>query len=98
MKPAQPTEGPSTLSEDCEIELSLFSREHKYEETDITRTFGITAVFTGSDGKRHEKIITDISSDKKNVERIKDILTENKISYFHIEAVIEDIILEDKIV
>lgn len=98
MKSNQSTELPVILSEDCETELSLFSHEHRYEETDITRTYGISAVFTDSDGKRHEKAISDISFIKENVERIIDILKQNEVSYFHLEAVIEDILFNEAII
>lgn len=98
MNPNQSAETPVILPEDCETQLSLFSREHRYEETDITHTYGISAVFTDFDGKRHEKAISDISFVKKNVERIMDILRQNKVSYFHLEAVIEDILFNDALI
>lgn len=92
------TETPVIPSEDCEIKLSLFSREHSYEETDINRTYGISAVFTDTDGKRHEKAISDISFVKENVERIIDMLKQNEVSYFHLEAVIEDILFKESMI
>lgn len=98
MNPNQSAETPVILTEDCETQLSLFSREHRYEETDIIRTYGISAVFTDSDGKRHEKAINDISSVKENVGRIIDILKQNEVSYFHLEAVIEDILFNDTMI
>lgn len=97
METTQSAETPVIIPEDCEIRLSLSSREHSYEETDITKTYGIAAVFTDSDGNSSEKIINDVSSVKENVERIINILTENRVSYFHLEAVIEDILFEENI-
>lgn len=98
MESTQSSEATAIFSEDCEIKLSLFSREHKYEETDITQTYGITAVFTDSGGNRFRKVISDISSVKENVERIISLLTENRVSYFHLEAVIEDILFEEAMI
>lgn len=98
MESNQSTEIPVIFSEDCEIQFSLFFREHKYEETEITRTYGITAVFMDFGGNRFEKIISDISSVRENVENIIKRLIENKVSFYHLEAVIEDILTEEAII
>ncbi len=86
------------ITEDCKIKLSLISREHTYEEVGIIRTYGITAIFTDTNGKRSEKAVNDISSVKENVEKIMNILTENKVSFYHFEDLIEDILFEEALI
>lgn len=88
-------EAPFIITEDCKTELSLNSRERAYEEVGIIRTYGITATFTDTDGKRSEKAVNDISSVKENVEKIMNILAENKVSFYHLEDFIEDVLLEE---
>ncbi|MBQ4627191.1 MAG: hypothetical protein IJB45_08090 [Clostridia bacterium] len=94
----QQAEKPMIMSENSKTDFSFFSREHRYEESDIALTYGIKAVFTDSDGKTTEKTVFDITSVRKNIERIIDKLTENKVSVFHLEAVIEDIIFEENMI
>ena len=91
-------EAPIIIAEDCRIKFSLISREHTYEEAEIIRTYGITAVFIDTNGKRSEKAVNDISSVKENVEKIINVLTENNVSFYHLVDVIEDILFEEVLI
>ena len=62
------------------------------------RTYGITAIFTDTNGKCSKKAVNDISSVKENVEKIMNILTENKVSFYHFEDLIEDILFDEALI
>ncbi len=85
-------------SDDLKTSFMLSERKHNYEETDINTTYGITASFTDSLGKHFEKSVDDISAVKENVEEIIKCLKNEKVSFFHFESVIEDILLEQNII
>lgn len=93
----QSTETSIIQSEDLEVTFRLSERNHRYEETQITRTYGIEASFIDSEGKMLEKSVNDISSVKSIVEKIIFRLREEKVSFFHLESVIEDLLFAEGI-
>lgn len=84
-------------SDNLEITYRLSERKHRYEETDINTTYGVTAYFNDSLGKQHTKTVNDISSVKETVEEIIVLLENEKVSLYHFEAVIEDVLFERNI-
>lgn len=85
-------------SEDLKVTFGLTERKHSYEETDINTTYGITASFTDLSGKHFEKSVYDISEMKEIVEEIIFRLKNEKVSFFHFESVIEDILFDQIII
>ena len=91
-------ETPDFTSAELNTDFRLSERKHRYEETDIGTTYGITATFTDLSGNFFKKSIDDISVAKETVEKIIDFLKREKVSFFHFESVIEDILFEQNIV
>lgn len=80
---------------DLKTEYTVSERTKEYEDLPYSRTYGITACFTNSDGNRIEKTISDVSLKKETVENLIKTLTENKVSFYHFEAVVEDTLFEE---
>ncbi len=75
---------------ETQTDYYLVTSKHYYEELGLLTVYGIKARFINE-----EKIINDISLNKSTVNKLIDLLKDNKVEFCHFENIIEDALLSE---
>ncbi len=75
---------------ETQTDYYLVTSKHYYEELGLLTVYGIKAQYINE-----EKTIEDISLNKSTVKRLIYLLEENKVEFYHFEAVIEDMLFSE---